>query len=47
MFKVVIENHNKGVNVVDFVQNVQTQLDTFRQNTELIDDVTFFALDLK
>lgn len=46
MFKVVLENHNKGVNVSDFIIGIQTQFDTYRENTELIDDVTFFAVDL-
>lgn len=46
MFKVVLEHHNKGVNVSEFITGIQTQFDTYRENTELIDDVTFFAVDL-
>ena len=46
MFKVVLENHNKGTNVSDFIIGIQTQFDTYRENTELIDDVTFFAVDV-
>lgn len=46
MFKVVLENHNKGGNVTEFITGIQTQFDTYRENTELIDDVTFFAVDL-
>ena len=46
MFKVVLEHHNKGTNVSDFITGIQAQFDTYRENTELIDDVTFFAVDL-
>lgn len=47
LFKVVLENHNKSQNVSHFVESVQMELDKFRENSELIDDVTFFAIDLK
>jgi len=47
LFKLVIENHNKSANVKEFVEGIQHQLDLFRENSELIDDVTFFAVDFK
>lgn len=47
MFKVVLENHNKGVDVTKFVTSMQAQLDAYRENTELVDDVTFFAVDVR
>ncbi|MFN3696487.1 MAG: SpoIIE family protein phosphatase [Pseudobdellovibrio sp.] len=47
MFKVVLENHNKSQNISEFVEGIQKQLDIFREDTELIDDVTYFALDFK
>jgi len=47
LFKLVIENHNKSKNVKEFVEGIQHQLDLFRENSELIDDVTFFAVDFK
>lgn len=47
MFKVVLENHNKGVNVSQFITGVHAQFEAYRENTELIDDVTFFAVDVQ
>lgn len=47
MFKVVLENHNKGLDVSRFINSVQLQLDTYREETELVDDVTFFAVDVR
>ncbi|MFN3453691.1 MAG: SpoIIE family protein phosphatase [Pseudobdellovibrio sp.] len=46
MIKVVLENHNKGLDVAQFIESIHEQLEAYRQNTELVDDVTYFAVDI-
>ncbi len=46
-FKIILENQNKQVGVETFIHSMNDQFESFRQKTELIDDVTFFAVDVK
>ncbi len=46
-FKIILENQNKQVGVETFILSMNDQFEAFRQKTELIDDVTFFAVDVK
>ncbi len=46
-FKIILENQNKQVGVQTFIHSMNDQFEAFRQKTELIDDVTFFAVDVK
>ena len=46
-FKIILENQNKQVGVETFINSMNDQFEAFRQKTELIDDVTFFAVDVK
>lgn len=46
-FKIILENQNKQVGVETFILSMNDQFEAFRQKAELIDDVTFFAVDVK
>lgn len=46
-FKIILENQNKQVGVEAFILSINDQFEAFRQKAELIDDVTFFAVDVK
>lgn len=46
LFRIIIDEHNKGSDINEFVLSIGKKFKNYQQGTELIDDVTFFAIEM-